>query len=92
MAVSHLCWGTALRLHQHLHNSGPPEAGIAATAVPLGRDILSPLGQGCPPFPGKEISLIFNPNPNPQCRLLPLSCHPLLLRSWSKVLNALLRE
>lgn len=85
-------WGTALRLQQYLRNSSPPEAGIAATAVLLGRDILSPLGQGCPSFPEKEISLISNPNPSPQHKLLPLSCHLLLLQSWSKVLNALLCE
>lgn len=60
--------------------------------MPLGRDIVSFFGQGCLPFPGKEISLVSNPNPSPQRRLLPLSCHPLLLRSSSKVFNALLHE
>lgn len=52
----------------------PVPLGIAATAVLLGRDILSPLEQSCPPVPGKVISLVSNLHPSLPYRLLPSSC------------------
>lgn len=79
-------------LQQHLHNSCPPEVGVTAIAVSLGRGNLSPLGQGCLPFPGEEISLVSNANTNPPPRLLPLSCHLLLLQLKQRLMHRCVKE